>query len=70
METKETQQTRVPEPLHSSPCEVCGGDHTVDKCPEVDYSTRQCADCGRQQLEWSKEAQESLCPNCGWPLGR
>lgn len=70
MQVKETRQTTVPEEAHSDMCSVCGEDHTEDKCPLVDYSTRTCAQCGRQQLEFSREAQEYICPNCGWPLGR
>ena len=67
---RQTKHPTVPEAAHSDECSICGEDHSEHLCPMVDYSTRTCADCGRQQLEYSKEAQEYLCPNCGWPLGR
>ena len=70
MQTKQSTQTKVAEAEHRDECGICGEDHIEHKCPMVDYSTRTCAECGRQQLEYSKEAQEYICPNCGWPLGR
>jgi hypothetical protein len=67
---RQTHQTKVPERSHSEPCEGCGDDHPIEKCPWVDYSERPCGQCGQQELKFSKEAGECICPNCGWPLGR
>lgn len=67
---RETRQTTVPEPKHSSPCDHCGEDHPEFRCPWVDRAEQPCGLCGRQNLEWSEEAQEHICPNCGWPIGR
>lgn len=37
---------------------------------EEPHNDTLCWLCGRQHLEWCEEAGESICPNCGWPIGR